>query len=296
MDAKKDLILGVFANYGFSWIEAYMISISRCKFAGRKVLIVWNISDEVRQKLTQYGFELIEIPPRTNCEVKFAADFFRIRDYLAYEYLREHHQEFRYVFWLDIRDLVLQTDPSVWMENNLHPYKLVVASECIRIKAESCNDGWVKDIYDKDTYERLREHEVLNGGTFAGEAQSMRDVFAYLSAMADKFPQNITEQAAINFILREPHFEAITKVPRMEEGFAAVGYGFGNELEHVWTDQCPVLNKVTGMLYPQGKPEPFSIIHQYDRNKNWAATISAQYTVGVVPPPRSLRRPPRCRP
>src|ERR1039458_7726038 len=114
MDATNDLILGVFANYTLSWLEAYMVSIQRCGFRGRKVLLVWNINAEVRQRLKEYGFELVEVSPRTTREVVFATEFFRIRDYLAHEYLTQHHHEFRFVFWMDIRDLVFQTDPSVW--------------------------------------------------------------------------------------------------------------------------------------------------------------------------------------
>jgi hypothetical protein len=292
MDAKDDLILGVFANYSFSWLEAYMVSITRSKFRGRKVLIVWNIESEVRKKLIEYGFELVEVPPQTKNEVVFAADFFRVRDRLAYEFLKEHYQEFRFVFWMDIRDLVFQSDPSVWMEKNLGSSRIVVASECIRIKDEQCNDGWVKAIFDPATYLRIREHEVLNAGTFAGYAENMRDVFFRLCEIADHTTE-VAEQAALNFVLREPEFESVTKIPRLSEGFAAVGYGFGNELEHVWTDQVPVLNKETGMLYPQGKVEPFAIVHQYDRNKAWAETIASHYTVGLVPPPPRVLRKPR---
>ena len=297
MDAHNDLLLGVFANYSFSWLECYLTSLSRCGFKGRKVFIVWNLSDEVRTRLIQYGFELVEIPPRTNCTVTFAADFFRIRDYLAHEYLKAHYKEFRYVLWLDIRDLVFQINPIPWLEQYLYPHKLVVASECILIKDETCNDGWVKAIYPKETYEALREHEVLNAGTFAGTSEAMLDVFAYLTDTANRFPGDITEQAALNFILREPEFKDITKVPRMSEGFAAVGYGFGDKLQHVWTDQCPILNHTDGMLYPVGKSEPFTIVHQYDRHPEWKTVIPSHYTVGMIPPPprslRNSRRPPR---
>lgn len=282
MDAKNDLLLGVFANYSFEWLEAYMVSSVRCGFRGRKILLVWNLTTGVRQKLIEYGFELIDVPP-ANLSVEFCHNFFEYRDKLAYEFLRDRWQEFRYVFWMDIRDLVFQTDPSSWMEKHLSGYEIVVASECIRIKDETCNDNWVKAIFDADTYKRLREFEVLNGGTFAGTAEAMRDVFGRVYEIARGTTQ-IAEQAALNFVLREPEFRNITTVPRMEEGFAVVGYGFGNQLEWVWTDNQPELRD--GILYPKGKSEPFAIVHQYDRHKDWKSDIAARYRVGLVPPPR----------
>lgn len=286
MDATNDLILGVFANYSFEWLEAYMVSIVRCGFRGRKVLMVWNIEADVRAKLIQYGFELIDVPP-ANMSVEFCRNFFEYRDKLAYEFLRDRWQEFRFVFWMDIRDLIFQTDPSAWMEKHIAQYKIVVASECILIKSEPCNDNWVKSIFDTATYQRLREFEVLNAGTFAGTADAMRDVFERVYKIA-KGTTQIAEQAALNFVLREPEFVGMTLIPRMDEGFAVVGYGFGNQLEWVWTDHKPDIRD--GILYPTGQTTPFSIVHQYDRNRDWKWPIVERYRVGLIPPARQKKR------
>jgi hypothetical protein len=275
MDATNDLVLGVFANYSFEWLEAYLVSLSRCGFKGRKVFMVWNIAAEVRAKLIEFGFELVDVPP-ANMSVKFCHNFFEYRDKLAFEYLRDHSGEFRFVFWMDIRDLVFQTDPSVWMEQNLGDKKIVVASECILIKDETINDGWLKNVYDAETYHRIRPHEVLNGGTFAGTQDAIRDVFERIYNVA-KNTSEIAEQAALNVILRDDEFKNDVIVPRMADGFAAVGYGFGNKLQHIWKDECPDIRQ--GILYPKGDQTPFCIVHQYDRNKDWRHQIASRYTV-----------------
>lgn len=272
LDATNDLILGVFANHDLDWLEAYMVSSQRCGFRGRKILLVWNVATDVRAKLAEYGFELIDVPPATG-------NFFAYRDKLAYEFLRDH-QEFRFVFWMDIRDLVFQTDPSVWMEKNLGDHEIVAGSECIRIKDETINDNWLKDIFDRETYLRIREHEVLNGGTFAGTASAMRDVFKRIHGIAQT-TNIIAEQAALNVVLRE-EFEGRYLVPRMSEAFAIVCYGFGNKTD--WTDQPATLRD--GVLYPAGSDTPFAIVHQYDRHREWKYPISDRYKVGLVPAPR----------
>jgi hypothetical protein len=105
MDAHDDLILGVFANYSWDAIEAYAVSIALSGFRGRKVLLVWNLANEVRSRLKVFGFELIDVPP-ANMRVTFAGEFFRHRDKLVAEYLAAHKSEFRFVFWLDIAQLM----------------------------------------------------------------------------------------------------------------------------------------------------------------------------------------------
>lgn len=270
MDAQSDLILGVFANWGLPELEAYMESSVRCGFRGRKILLVWNISAQVRSALLGYKFELIDIAPAHGCH-----NFFEYRDRLAYEFLRDHGSEFRFVFWMDIRDLVFQTDPSVWMEKNLGTNQIVAGSECIRIKNETINDNWLRAIAPTPTYDRIREHEVLNGGTLAGTSSAMTSLFEKIYAVA-RGTSEIAEQAAVNIILRDDaEFQNATLIPRMSEGFAVVGFGFGNKPSAEWTDECPEIR--AGVLYPHGKQEPFCIVHQYDRHRDWKHAVSAIY-------------------
>jgi hypothetical protein len=281
VDATNDLLLGVFANVDMSWIEAYMVSSQRCGFRGRKILLVWNLHPTVRAKLTEYGFELVDVPqgiPGGDWHVSHK-NFYEYRDVLAYEFLRDRGHEFRYVFWMDIRDLIFQSDPSVWMEKNLDDKKLVIATESYYIKNEACNDNWIKNIFPAD-YTRLREHEALNGGTFAGTPEVLAEVFKRTVAIA-KATHEIAEQAALNYIAREKDFESITLVPRVSEGFAIVGYAFGNLPNHFWLDPGPELRK--GILYPKGSNEPSCIVHQYDRNRDWKYPVGDCYRIGPIP-------------
>src|SRR5260370_1441494 len=179
MDATNDLLLGVFANVDLNWIDAYMVSINRCGFRGKKILLVWNLAVIVREKLIEYGFELVDMPqglPGGDWHV-FHKNFYEYRDVLAHKFLAERGHEFRYVLWMDIRDLIFQTDPSIWLENNLGDKKIVIATESYKIKNEQCNDNWVKNIFTPETYLRIREEEALNGGTFAGTPVEMAEIF-----------------------------------------------------------------------------------------------------------------------
>lgn len=285
MDATNDLLLGVFANQGFDWIEAYMASSKTCGFRGRKILLVWNLAANVRAKLIEYGFELVDVPQKDpgGSWHEMHKNFYEYRDTLAYKFIAERGHEFRFIMWMDIRDLIFQTDPSVWMEKHLvDDMKIVIATESYAIKNEQCNDNWVKHIFSPETYTRIREHEALNGGTFAGRPEEMAEIFRRTIEICKWDTHQIVEQAALNVIAREPDFKSKVIVPRLSEGFAVIGYCFGNLDRQFWLDPLPDLRQ--GILYPQGSREPFCIVHQYDRNRDWKYPVSDAHKVGLTPP------------
>lgn len=283
LDETNDLLLGVFANQGFDWIEAYMASSKTCGFKGHKILLVWNLKPDVRQKLIEYGFELVDVSGSGNSNDwhTMHKNFYEHRDVLAYNFIKERGHEFRYILWMDIRDLLFQSNPSTWLEHNLGDKKLVIATESYLIKNEQCNDDWCRKIFDAETYSSVREEEALNGGTFAGTPDVMLEVFRRTIEIASK-TNEIAEQAALNLIAREPEFKDITLIPRLEKGFAVVGYGFGNLNKSLLLDPYPELRE--GVLYPQGKLEPFCIVHQYDRNREWKKPVGSKHLVGLTKP------------
>ncbi len=284
MDATNDLLLGVFANQGFSWIEGYMTSSKTCGFRGRKILLVWNVAQNVRDKLIEFGFELIDVPQKHTGGSwhEFHKNFYEYRDTLAYQFIKERGHEFRYIMWMDIRDLVFQTDPSIWMEKNLvGDKKIVIATESYLIKNEQCNDNWVKNIFSPETYARIREEEALNGGTFAGTPEEMAEIFRRTIEICKWDTHQIVEQAALNVIAREEDFKHNVIVPRLAEGFALVGYCFGNLDKKFWLDPSPELRQ--GVLYPQGSDTPFCIVHQYDRHRGWKYPVGDRHKIGLTP-------------
>ena len=138
MNSTHDCILGVLAGptyvLKYPGIEAYLVSIEKSGFSGRKIMLVWNIHPITRKYLLQYGFEVIDVPNPIPQE-----SFFHTRIRIVADYLPKHYQEFRYIFWLDIKDLILQSNPSVWMEENIGSYKLVGSTECVTIEQEETN-------------------------------------------------------------------------------------------------------------------------------------------------------------
>ena len=147
---RDDLIIGVFANYGMEYpgIEQYMVSIERSGFRGRKVLLVWNLRPEVHNMLIRFGWELIATPPPPRETKTLPVNFFIHRIKVVAEYLQVNAWKYRDVFRLDIKDLVLQTNPSDWMEKNRQGAAIIASTECVTLEQEETNDRWIKDCAD----------------------------------------------------------------------------------------------------------------------------------------------------
>jgi len=270
VDKTNDLILGVIGGTwvglgSYPGVEAYLVSIKRSGFTGRKVMLVWGIRSGTRQKLLEYGFELVDLPQPQD-------PFFHARMRVCDQYLKNHYKEFRYIFWLDIKDLILQNDPSVWMEQNIGKHGLVASNECVTIEQEETNQLWSRNIVGENEYQSIKNEEVINGGAWAGKSEIIAEVFhqTHLRCYPYQGPYPPC-QAQLNYVMRQEPFKSELYIPRWSEGFAAC-------LHPCWSpwrtpcwphmrDQHPVLDIKTCTLHAGTKPNPNNPMIVF--NPNW---------------------------
>jgi hypothetical protein len=276
MDATQDVIIGTAKGYGWSSFKNYAVSLSESGFRGRKILFVCDITDVARDTLIRLGFELVDYVSTGNNTV---IERFRIfRDWLA-----ANKQDIRYIIHCDIRDVVVQSDPSPWMEKQTA--KLFGASEFILYKNEFCNPAWIMKLYGQATLDTLQNEEVICAGTIAGEADAVhRLVSRIYESCTDRFGD---DQAALNVLLRT-EFKDEMVIPRFEDAFiATVGWWLiggcnGNPDQRIGkhsmlADKPPVL--INGKAYVKNEcgQDPICIIHQYERGNAWRPSISERY-------------------
>src|SRR5579863_659430 len=218
MTDEQDVILGVFANFGFEYpgIEQYMVSIARSGYRGRKVLLCWNVQPPVRNMLIRWGYELVFVEPPAKETKELPVNFFIHRIKVVAEYLAAHKNEFRYVYWLDIKDLVLQTNPSRWMEQHKGDEKIIASTECVTLDQEETNKKWILDVCGSFAPNLLLDKEVINGGTFAGEAVIMADVFKYTYDLIRDYKGEWPAcQPTLNYVLHcHPDIAPYVRIPR----------------------------------------------------------------------------------
>lgn len=253
MDRTNDLIIGVLSGPQYQMkypgIEAYVVSIARSGFSGRKVMIAWNLHPLTKDVLIKYGFEVVDLYPNWPSD-----KFFHARVRLVYEYLRDHHTEFRFVHWLDIKDLVLQSDPSAWLENNIGNHSIIGSSESVSIQYEETNWMWANSILGPKRADEIKDFPVFNGGTFSGKAETMAEVFHQVHLLCREYtggypPCQISMAYVLNVMFRGSFY-----TPSWSEGYACCTHPVWSP----WRVPCfprmrdahPVIDLRTATLYP----------------------------------------------
>ena len=276
MGPESDVIVATAKGYGWSHFKNYAVSLSESGFRGRKVLFVCDITDIAREVLTRLGFELVDYISTGNNTV---IERFRIfRDWLA-----ANKHAIRYIVHCDVRDVVVQSDPSPWMEKQTA--KIFGASEAILYRDEFCNPTWIEKLYGKEVLATLQHEHVVCAGTIAGEADAVhRLVSRIYESSTDRFGD---DQAALNVLLRT-EFKDEMVIPAISEGFILtagwwlIGDCNGNPDQPIGRRSLlvpmpPVLKD--GVAYPYGSDEPFAIVHQYERGNAWRPSIDARYSL-----------------
>jgi hypothetical protein len=280
---ENDLIVSVVRSLDWATLRSYVVSLQRSGFTGTKLFFVENVSEEVRQGLASCGFDVINFISAQACRgTCFCTDRFGpVADFLNREY-----KNYRYVIWCDCRDLIFQSDPTVWLEKHLSPSRLVGATECLKIKDQCTNDEWIKRSVSSAAHARIREHDVLCSGTIAGDAEAMCDLFyTFWEKHLTQPSPEIHDQGFVNYLLWDSPFRRITRIPKMEEGFTVTASWFlwPNQsaaigmFKNVWTDSPPVFDKQTGLVLTPKSGIPFSIVHQYDRDPEWYRLTMEKY-------------------
>jgi len=275
-----DATIGVIRGMSWPDLRPYAVSLSRCGFIGDKLIFVENVSPEVRSNLGLLGFTVIEVqtPP-------WEGNDRLLPEYWSYGYHRFGNvlrslagRSFRYLIWTDTRDVVFQTNPSTWLENNLADHKIAFAGLGHISAGCPFNDNWIRQAAQNDAiWEEVRQQETLACGTFAGEGESM------LRLMKDCYDgclntPGAVDQGMFNLLMRTT-YKDVTVVPRLETAFSAQWWpektasqvppilsGYGE----------PVFDESTGEVRTKAG-ELFSIWHLYDRSPKWVKILREKY-------------------
>jgi len=282
-----DLVITAIAGYGWEQIRPFALSLLRSGFKGDKVILAANTDPFAIECLENRGIEVVQFPVSSPKGVYHFEFVVRGRYVPLLHFLAERKNEYRNVIWVDAGDQIFQSDPSAWFDAHTVPDTrfIVAARECWLIKDEmEFNDPWVKATVPED-YEWLRNMEVMCAGTIAGDAQTMFDLLSRMYLMVYDKTKNalVTEQAALNYFIHKPFsFPPTTHIyiPRMSEGWTATCspfLGMMKRPESLLLDKAPIFDKTRGLvLTPDGKT-PFTLVHQFNRDADWARIIHEKY-------------------
>jgi hypothetical protein len=271
---EKDLIIGAFTNYDFNSLKPWIKSINDCGFSGHKVLIAIDSTEEVHHEIADCGFEVIVAKNQNNMKIHM------LRFLHIYDYLKKNSDQFNRVITTDVRDVIFQSDPSLYLDGVMNA-PMIAQSEAIRIKDEAWNRNNIIKNFGQYYYDDVKDNEVLNVGILAGDAKYIKDLCFFLFQMSFNRPDWVADQAAYNVMLNYSPFKENTQILRLCDAWALNAHVTNkpeqmNEFGPYLLEERPYMED--GVV-KNSSGSPFVIVHQYDRVPEWNQYYINKYGV-----------------
>jgi len=286
----KDIVIGCITGYSFDKIEPWVNSLDRSGFDGLKIVLCYNIDFDVAEELTKRGYTIFAFErDDENRKLVYNKENFNIcLDRFAHIpfFLNrlENKDQYRYIIHTDVKDVVFQSNPSTWLENNIGDKEINVGSESLRYKDEPWGKQNIYLSFGPLIAERMQENEIYNAGTISGKFQSFLDLCTNIFLSSGGAPANVPggggpDQAALNVLLNLKAYKDITNFAKSEDGYAAQ-LGTTADPRRIEQDRQFLLGpepKMVGDEVCTSTGIPFAIVHQYDRVPEWKKIIEAKY-------------------
>jgi hypothetical protein len=286
----KDIVIGAVTNYSWDKIKFWVNSLEASGFDGLKVMICYNLDYGVVEELTKrgftvFGFKQNEAEHRleySNPNFNICLDRFSHIWYFLNNL--ENKEQYRYVISTDVRDVIFQTNPSTWLEENMLDKEINVGSECIKFGDEEWNKNNMYLSFGPLIADNMKDKLVYNAGAIAGKFQSFIDFCNNIFLSSGGAPQHVPggggpDQAAMNVLLSMKPYSDITNFAKSEEGWAAQLAVMGDPRKFDTMSKFitePFCDIKDGTVYTSNG-KVYSIVHQYDRNPELTKAIEEKY-------------------
>ena len=266
-DKNSDLVIGFITGYKYDHkIAPWAESLIESGFTGTKMMVTYNIDNDVVEKLQSLGF--VVLPFENNGKFNIV----NIRFLHMWQYLKHIKIKPRYIISTDVADVVFQSNPSDWLEQNIGDKKLCASAESLKYKDETWG---IHNMYQSfgDTAARyMANTPIYNAGVTAGTYEEYIDLCYNVYLLCNGAPQFVEggggpDQAALNLLLSLKPYKDITLYTNHDDGWACqcgttvdpnkIDKFRPNLLspEPVWKD---------GVMY-NSKGDKYAILHQYNR-------------------------------
>jgi hypothetical protein len=279
----KNLIVGGASNYTWDQLKYWVNSIKMTGFEGDIVLVGTNYKKETIEKLSQEGVKLSLYGNRTpngditspTSSAPHVERFFHI-----WNFLHTTKEKYGYVVTTDTRDVIFQSDPTLWLDDYILGSNLVASSEGMTYKNEPWGNQNLEQTFGPFFHGILKERTIYNVGTIGGDFEYVKDLMLMIFQLSINRPIPIVDQAVYNYILSVSPYKDDTFYTNNSDKWAiqlgttieAVKAGKGDlgamfmrnpsDYEAIYEDNQPVIEDgiVKNVL-----GEKYCIVHQYDR-------------------------------
>ena len=249
----KDLIISAIANYLPEKIKIYVESLNNCGFDGDKIMICYNLPNETIEYLSAKGWECYGAELQGHPHMKRLVDM--------WWFLQNDEREWNHIITTDVRDIVWQTNPSDWLQQNLKT-EILCASECVTYENEAWGYKNIHEGYGSMFWEWIKPNMIGNVGVIAGKCKSVKDLLMLnwlVSQSGDT--RHFTDQSSFNLII---HNELIRDKISINSDFALQ---IGTNTNDLKIKNDVIMNGET----------PYVLVHQYDRDPQIKKEIYERY-------------------
>ena len=276
----KDLIVGCATNYDWSKLKYWINSINRSGFEGDKVLILMNCDKDTVAKISDAGFSIIAFNQDAAGNLTYESSMMVHVERFFHIYQCLKNNLYRYVITTDVKDVIFQRNPSVWLENTFTDSDdLIFSSESMKYKDEPWGNQNLLETFGPQIYEDFKNNTIFNVGVLAGRGYAMRDLMMNIFASCMGRPIKICDQSTFNFLIsRHPYLKS-SIYSKSEDGWACQ---LGTTADPSKIEQFrPFLlepsPKLDGDKVVTSEGIEYTIVHQYDRVPEWRKVIEEKY-------------------
>ncbi len=286
-------------NYTPEQISPWVNSLKKTNFGGQVFAVVYNPeNDEMQKYLTANNIHvcIAYLDGETHVATQ------RFRDYT--ELLNsEYAKGVEAVIHTDARDVIFQSDPGVWLQNNIQDFKLIASGEGVTFRHEDWNSDTLERHYSTSMYLKLADKETLCSGIIAGRVNEIKQLFTtiYELMFYSANPCDFADQTAYNIAVYEIFRDMTKIVPASDNWCANLGtlkalpennptwstgprsqYNSFERIRKNKTFKETLLCKMPelredGLIYAENG-KPYSVVHQYDRYQPWKDAILDKFS------------------
>lgn len=263
----KDIILTCASEYDATTVKPWINSLERSGFGGDIVVVAYpDLESDAIAYMKGKGCRIIPNKyPKQSIVVSRFLEFWHILS----------GAEYRFAFCFDIRDVVFQSDPVRFLEENLGDKSLLVGSEAVRYPDEPWNSENMQKCFGKIMWGKMLGLESYNAGTIAGKAAWLSGLCLTIYLICQNNPHVDSDQAAMNLLLSEEPYKSATKFCQHDKGWACAGGAVTvSELRGHLVNGETLFDRST-VKTKDGKD--FCIVHQYDRKQEWKQALHQKY-------------------
>lgn len=252
------------------------------------MVVTDDINSETIQKLTEAGVRLAitgtadnqgNYRRRAGGPPPHVSRFFYIWNFLEQVDLDSINN----IIVTDTRDVIFQTNPSDWLDENFSVNFLLASSEGMRYK----NEPWGRQNYDQTFgpffYDKIKDEYIYNVGVIAGQPDFIKSLMLQIFQMSINRPIAVVDQAVYNFLLKHTFsFDVMTvhnidawaiqlgtTIEAVKAGAGDLGRMSVEQYAPLYEDNQPYMEN--GVVYSEqsgaanGDLKPFAVVHQWDR-------------------------------